>query len=83
MESRLKPIFDEELKPGADDLIGFVDDTGHETFSGNQGFYGLGGCVVPGADYGHLKARWRAAYAPTIVAMGNLRGWKEQSSAAI
>jgi hypothetical protein len=37
----------------------FVDDTGHETFAGNQGFYGLGGCVVLGAAYEHLKARWR------------------------
>jgi hypothetical protein len=60
MESRLKPIFDEELKPEADDLLVFVDDTGHETFAGNQGFYGLGGCVVLGAGYGHLKERWRA-----------------------
>jgi hypothetical protein len=60
MESRLKPTFDEELKPGADDLLVFVDDTGHETFAGNQGFYGLGGCVLLGAGYGHLKERWRA-----------------------
>ena len=60
MESGLKPTFDEELKPGADDLLVFLDDTGHETFAGNQGFYGLGGCVVLGAGYGHLKERWRA-----------------------
>ena len=60
MEPRLKPIFDAELNPGPDDLIVFVDDTGHETFAGNQGFYGLGGCVLLGADYGHLKERWRA-----------------------
>jgi hypothetical protein len=56
----MKPTFDEELKPDADDLLVFVDDTGHETFAGNQGFYGLGGCVVLGAGYPHLKERWRA-----------------------
>jgi hypothetical protein len=48
----------EELKPDADDLLVFVDDTGHETFAGNQGFYGLGACVVLGAGYAYLKARW-------------------------
>jgi hypothetical protein len=48
----------EELKPDADDLLVFVDDTGHETFAGNQGFYGLGACVVLGAHYAYLKARW-------------------------
>jgi hypothetical protein len=48
----------EELKPDGDDLLVFVDDTGHETFAGNQGFYGLGGCAVLGARYGHLKAKW-------------------------
>jgi hypothetical protein len=56
----MKTIFDEELKPGAGDLLVFVDDTGHETFAGNQGFYGLGGCAVLGAGYPHLKERWRA-----------------------
>jgi hypothetical protein len=48
----------EELKPAADDLLIFVDDTGHETFSGNQNFYGLGGCIVLGAGYQHIKERW-------------------------
>ena len=57
----MKPTFDEELKPDADDLLVFVDDTGNETFAGNQGFYGLGACVVLGAGYAHLKERWRAA----------------------
>jgi hypothetical protein len=51
---------DEELKPDADDLLVFIDDTGHETFAGNQGFYGLGGCVVLGAGYAHLKQTWCA-----------------------
>ena len=55
----MKRTFDEELKPGADDLIVFVDDTGHETFAGNHGFYGLGGCAVLGAGYAHLKEKWR------------------------
>lgn len=27
----------EEIKPELEDLLFFVDDTGHETFSGNQG----------------------------------------------
>jgi len=49
---------DEEIKPDADDLLVFIDDTGHETFAGNQGFYGLGACVVLGAGYAHLKAKW-------------------------
>jgi hypothetical protein len=49
----------EELKPERDDLLVFIDDTGHETFAGNQGFYGLGGCaILAGAGYGHLKAKW-------------------------
>jgi hypothetical protein len=48
----------EELTPDADDLLVFVDDTGHETFAVNQGFHGLGACVVLGAGYAHLKARW-------------------------
>jgi hypothetical protein len=50
----------EELKPDANDLLVFVDDTGHETFAGNQGFYGLGGCAILGADYPPLKGRWGA-----------------------
>jgi hypothetical protein len=56
----VKPSFEEELKPDAADLIVFVDDTGHETFAGNQGFYGLGGCAELGAGYLHFKERWRA-----------------------
>jgi hypothetical protein len=56
----MRPSFDEELKPGADDLLVFIDDTGHETFAGNQGFYGLGGCVVLGSGYAYLKETWRA-----------------------
>ncbi len=49
---------DEDVKPDADDLLVFVDETGHETFAGNQGFYGLGACVVLGAGYAHLKTKW-------------------------
>ena len=56
----MKPLFEEELKPEADDLLVFIDDTGHETFAGDQGFYGLGGCIVLGAGYPHLKERWGA-----------------------
>jgi hypothetical protein len=47
-----------EVKPDADDLLVFVDETGHETFAGDQGFYGQGACVVLGSGYGHLKAKW-------------------------
>jgi hypothetical protein len=54
----MQPSAYEELKPDADDLLVFVDDTGHETFAGNQGFYGLGACLVLGAGYAHLKAKW-------------------------
>jgi hypothetical protein len=53
------PTF-EEIKPVADDLLVFIDDTGHETFAGNQGFYGLGGCLMTGFAYEHLKPKWRA-----------------------
>lgn len=49
----------EEIKPDADDLLVFIDDTGHETFAGNQGFYGLGGCLIMGSAYEQLKPRWR------------------------
>jgi hypothetical protein len=56
----IKPAFREELKPSADDLLFFIDDTGHETFAGDHNYYGLGGCVILGAHYAHLKARWMA-----------------------
>jgi hypothetical protein len=49
----------EEIKPAADDLLMFIDDTGHETFAGNQGFYGLGGCLTTGLAYEFLKPKWR------------------------
>ena len=56
--ANMMPTFNEELKPAANDLLFFADDTGHETFAGSQGFYGLGGCAVLGAGYAHLKDRW-------------------------
>jgi hypothetical protein len=40
-----QPPADDEIKPNADDLLVFIDDTGHETFAGNQGFYGLGAAL--------------------------------------
>jgi hypothetical protein len=55
----MRPSPHEELRPSAEDLLFFVDDTGHEAFAGNQGYYGLGGCVLLGACYEHLKAKWR------------------------
>jgi hypothetical protein len=55
-----RPEAGEEIKPDADDLLVFIDDTGHETFAGNQGFYGLGGCLTTGVGYEYLKPKWRA-----------------------
>jgi Protein of unknown function (DUF3800) len=49
----------EEIEASANDLLVFVDDTGHETFAGSQGFYGLGGCLALRWGYEHLKAKWR------------------------
>jgi hypothetical protein len=49
----------EEIKPVADDLLMFIDETGHETFAGDQGFYGLGGCLTTGSGYEYLKLKWR------------------------
>ena len=57
MQSTTK--FEEELNPDTDDLLIFVDDTGHETFAGTQDFYGLGGCVMPRISYEHIKTKWR------------------------
>jgi hypothetical protein len=54
----MQPTTYEELKPAAEDLLFFVDDTGHETFAGNQAYYGLGGCAVLAAGYAHLKSKW-------------------------
>jgi hypothetical protein len=48
----------QELHYTANDLLVFIDDTGHESFAGNQEYYGLGGCVVLGAAYHHLKTQW-------------------------
>ena len=55
----MQPNIYEEIKPELEDLLFFVDDTGHETFAGSQGYYGLGGCVVRRVDYEHLKTKWR------------------------
>jgi hypothetical protein len=49
----------EELIPANDCLLVFVDETGHETFAGDQPYYGLGGCAVMIAAYEPLKARWK------------------------
>jgi hypothetical protein len=45
---KTKPLPDDELNCSSEDLLVFFDDTGHESFGGNQEYYGLGGCVVPG-----------------------------------
>lgn len=49
---------DEEIHCAADDLLVFIDDTGHEAFAGDQEYYGLGGCAVLAAHYGRLKSLW-------------------------
>lgn len=48
----------DELNCAPDDLLVFIDDTGHESFAGNQAYYRLGGCVVLGTHYGWLKTQW-------------------------
>jgi hypothetical protein len=52
---KMKPLPDDELNCSSEDLLVFIDDTEHESFGGNQEYYGLGGCVVLGARYGWLK----------------------------
>lgn len=54
----MEPLRDEEIHCAADDLLVFIDDTGHEAFAGDQEYYGLGGCAVLGAHYGRLKSLW-------------------------
>ena len=53
-----QPLPGEEIPCAADGVLVFIDDTGHETFAGNQPWYGLGGCVVPGLHYPRLKGLW-------------------------
>jgi hypothetical protein len=49
----------EELKIAPDWLLVFMDETGHETFAGDQPYYAVGGCAILGAGYGMVKAQWR------------------------
>ncbi|WP_316219164.1 DUF3800 domain-containing protein [Bradyrhizobium sp. SZCCHNR2026] len=49
-----------ELKPSSDCLLVFLDEVGHETFAGNQHYFGYGGCAVMARDYEALKLQWRA-----------------------
>ena len=42
-----------------DCLVAFIDDTGHETFAGNQHYYGLGGCAVMVEGLPELQERWK------------------------
>jgi hypothetical protein len=39
---------DEEIHCVADDLLVFIDDTGHESFAGDQEYYGLGHKLIKG-----------------------------------
>jgi len=50
------PIY-EEIKPDADDLLVFIDDTGHETFAGNQGFSVSAAVSRRALHYEHLKPK--------------------------
>jgi len=49
----------QELKYANDWLLVFLDETGHETFAGNQPYYAVGGCAVLGAHYEWVKAKWK------------------------
>ena len=48
-----------ELIAAGDCLLVFLDETGHETFAGNQPYFGFGGCAVMVPDYEMLKFKWR------------------------
>jgi hypothetical protein len=48
-----------QLSLAADCLLVFIDETGHETFAGDQNYYGLGGCALMVGTYDVLKARWK------------------------
>jgi hypothetical protein len=49
-----------ELIPAGDCLLVFLDETGHETFAGDQHYFGFGGCAMMVPDYEILKSEWRA-----------------------
>jgi hypothetical protein len=49
----------EELKITKDLLLVFMDDTGHETFAGNQPYFAAGGCAILGEHYAWVKEQWR------------------------
>lgn len=49
-----------ELNPASDCLLLFLDEVGHETFAGNQPYFGYGGCAVIARDYEALKLQWQA-----------------------
>jgi hypothetical protein len=50
---------DQELKYANDWLLVFLDETGHETFAGNQPYYAIGACALMGEHYEWVKARWK------------------------
>jgi hypothetical protein len=49
----------QELRFGNDWLLVFLDETGHEAFSGNQPYYAVGGCALLGLHHAWIKQRWR------------------------
>jgi hypothetical protein len=49
----------EELQFGNDWLLVFLDETGHETFAGNQPYFAVGGCALLGQDHSAITHEWR------------------------
>jgi Protein of unknown function (DUF3800) len=49
----------EELKVANYWLLVFMDESGHETFAGNQPYYAVGGCAILGEHYAAEKTQWR------------------------
>ena len=49
----------EELHFENDWLLVFLDETGHETFAGNQPYFVVGGCALLGQDHRAITQEWR------------------------
>jgi hypothetical protein len=46
----------DQLNFDDDWLMFFPDETGHETFAGDQPYFAVGGCVMLGAHHGAISA---------------------------
>jgi hypothetical protein len=40
-------------------LLVFMDETGHETFGGDQPYFGVGGCAILGLHHAAVSEQWR------------------------